>query len=133
MGVQQFASRIKEINQLIPYMLGKRKPLNEDKELIEILWFALPLWYHAMAVQAQLDYALDYASETFQSALAYFTRLQIIESMVDTAKGLNKGKKPNINPNKPKNMKKPETMKIMVTSTIKKGMQKMCARRKRNH
>jgi len=85
-------------------MLGEGDSLSKYKELTEILWFMLPLWYRAMAMQARFDFA----TETFLPVLSYFTRFQVIESMVNQAKGFN-NKKPTM---KPRAMKKSEAAKV---------------------
>jgi len=88
MSVRQFEYCIKEINHLIDHVPKMGDDLSGNKKLVEISWFAMPHWNRDMAEQARFDYS----NETFDSVLSYFSCLQVIESMVDTAKGLSVGK-----------------------------------------
>jgi len=67
----------------------------------------MPPWYRVMAVQARFDYS----NETFNSILSYFLSLQVIEFMVDTAKGIGGNKKPTATMTKTGLTKKLDTAK----------------------
>jgi len=108
MGVHRFDFHINEINRLMHYMPGEGAKLTENNNFLEVLWFTIPPWYRAMVTNARFDHS----QETFINVFCYFSCLQVIESMVNMAKGVDEGKQSNKNPNKPGVMKKLDTAKV---------------------